>query len=226
MSVTEHIVSAGEYTRTVWLLQSPKPRRLAIFLDAEYYLKRMNVAPILDSLSISAVFVSHVDGMARHQDFTCNPRYADFIAQDVISWARREMPGLTPGGHLICGLSLSGLASSHLALAYPEIFPDAICQSGSFWWNSEWLTKNAHAFAHPHGRFWLSVGERERDKGIFHPPTDLHQEESQLVACENQAKELQRLGATVEFQTFAGGHDLALWKAELPDALDWLLASP
>lgn len=223
MNLAEHVVTASGYSRTVWVHQNPSADRLAVFLDAEYYLKLMNVSPILSALPISAVFVSHIDGAHRHADFTCNPDYSRFITSGVMSWVGKELPGIKDEGHLICGLSLSGLASAHLWLNYPRLFSDALCQSGSFWWNEEWLTSQLGSFE-PNGRVWVSVGDKELEKGISHPPTGLHQYESQFVACENFARELERVGGEVQFQTFSGGHDLACWRAELPDALGWLLS--
>lgn len=222
MNLAEHVVTASGYSRTVWVHQNPSADRLAVFLDAEYYLKRMNVLPILEALPLSAVFVSHVDGAHRHADFTCNLDYSQFIASEVMSWARQELPGIREQGHLICGLSLSGLASAYLWLNYPQLFSDALCQSGSFWWNEEWLTSQLSSFE-PSGKVLVSVGDKELEKGISHPPSGLQQDESQVVACGNFARECERVGAEVQFQTFSGGHDLACWRAELPDALDWLL---
>lgn len=222
MNLTEHVITGGGYSRTVWLLGNPNAERLAVFLDAEYYLKRMNVLPILSALPLSAVFVSHVDGAHRHADFTCNSDYSQFVTSGVMSWARQVLPKIRSDGHLICGLSLSGLAAAHLWLNNPTLFSDALCQSGSFWWSEEWLTCQLGSFE-PSGKVWMSVGDKELEKGISHPPTGLQQDESQVVACENFARELERVGGQVQFQTFSGGHDLACWRAELPDALDWLL---
>ena len=222
MILPEFVVEGPEFSRTVWVHSNPYAKNLAVFLDAEYYLKRMNVLPILEQLPLSAVFVSHIDGAHRHADFTCNPDYARFIAEEVVDWALRELPGVHQEGHLICGLSLSGLAAAHLSLTYPKLFPNALCQSGSFWWNDEWLTSQLGSLE-PSGKVWVSVGDKELEKGVSHPPSGLRQNESQLVSCTNFAETGEQVGMQVQFQVFSGGHDLSCWRAELPDALDWLL---
>lgn len=222
MNLPSYLIEGQDYSREVWVHQNPNAERLAIFLDAEYYLKRMNVVPILEQLPLSAVFVSHIDGAHRHADFTCQTTYAGFIAYDVLGWAASHLGLERPEGHLIAGLSLSGLAAAHIWLTYPNIFPLALCQSGSFWWNEEWLTSEIGSID-AERKIWLSVGDKELDKGISHPPSGLRQEETQVAACTNFFNTCDRAGAQAEFQVFSGGHDLACWRAELPDALEWLL---
>jgi enterochelin esterase-like enzyme len=119
---------------------------------------------------------------------------------------------------------LSGLASAFTALTYPELFPKALCQSGSFWWNDEWLRRNARSLFSRPAKLWMSVGDQEREFGVAHQPSGMRQEVSQIEATERIAAELQTLGCPVHHHLFAGGHAFAPWKEELPSALKWLLA--
>lgn len=217
---------AGGYSRQVWRSAAdPQKRRpVCIFLDAELYLERVEAREVLGALQSAGrlpeldwVFVSHQDAAARHQDYTCNPGYARFIAEQVL-------PAGAGGGNYVCGLSLSGLAAAHLALSYPRLFRGALCQSGSFWWEGERFIAIARELSPCRSRMWLSVGELETEEGVSHPPTGLRQEVSQLAAVERAAQGLKDLGCTVRHRVFAGGHDPAMWKAELPEALIWLTA--
>jgi enterochelin esterase family protein len=230
----EHMIESacGEYTRNLWLVPSvqARPQTLCVFLDAEYYLERMETLSLVSDLqahdrfsAVTWVFVSHGGQPARHSDYICNSRFARYIAEDVIGWVRRKCAGVVEGDHLICGLSLSGLASAYLALTYPQQFSRALCQSGAFWWNREWLARNAISESAAQGRFWISVGEEEVETGIAHPPSGMLQEVSQLAVVENVVRELEAIGATVHFHRFAGGHQTAPWQAELHAALGWLL---
>jgi enterochelin esterase family protein len=153
MTLEEHLVesTSGEYSRKLWLLPGApaQPQTLCIFLDAEYYLDRMETLSLVSDLqthdlfsAVTWVFVSHGGQPARHSDFICNDRYTQYIAEDVVGWVRQQRDGIAATDHLICGLSLSGLASAYLALTYPQQFSRALCQSGSFWWNREWLVQN------------------------------------------------------------------------------------
>lgn len=219
----------GEYTRDVWFISGPedRPHRLCVFLDGEHYLRDMKVLPVMEELfatealpAMTCVFVSHVSGEARHYDYTCNDRYSRFIAEDVVAWASGEA-NLQAKDHLICGLSLSGLASAYLAFRYPAVFSDALCQSGSFWW----LADHDKALAHTTARFWMSVGDQETAAGETHPPTGLHQRVSQIEGVRSAAQCFESLGGTVRVSLYAGGHAVAPWLAELPEAMRWLVRS-
>ena len=234
MNLEEHVVesTSGEYARKVWLMKGAmaKTQRLCIFLDAEYYLGRMDAPALLSDLqarevlpALTCLLVSHRDSAARHTDYTCSENFSRFIAQDLIAWVRKTSAGISEHGNLICGLSLSGLASAYLALTYPQLFPYALCQSGSFWWNDEWLARTAKTYSSAPGKFWISVGDREVDAGVTHAPSGMVQGVSQIAAAERIVEELKGMGASVNYHLFSGGHEFAPWKQELPAALRWLL---
>src|SRR3712207_2162258 len=84
---------------------------------------------------MSFVFVPSNGPQSRHEDFVCNDRYARFVAEDVVKWARNGLSSIRSEGNIVCGLSLSGLASAHAVMRYPHVFSSALSQSGSFWWN-------------------------------------------------------------------------------------------
>ena len=205
--------------------------RLGVFLDGGYYVNRMHAPATLEALQkegmiepMTCLFVSHVDGTARHEDLTCNPDYAAFIARDVVGWMRARRPQLVKGGHLIAGPSLGGLASAFIALQHPHVFAGCLSQSGSFWWQEEWLTKHLQEMPHSQLRFWLSVGDQETASGVSHPPTGLRQEVTQVAACERFAKALAMKHHRVLYRVFEGGHEFGPWRDELPNALQWLLS--
>jgi len=214
------------YTRTIHLLRGPtdQPQRLCLFLDGELYLQKMDVLPTLKSIldkgtlpPVTFAFIDHENMKARGEDYTCNEQFGRFITEKVLPWFQSEIPGLQPGQHLIGGLSLSGLASAWLALQYPEHFPRCLSQSGSFWWNDQHFTKIATQHHPLKTRFWLSVGDEETE--IDDPP-----EVSQIEGVKNAHRALKTLGATMHYHEYHGGHDLKYWRAELDQALHWLLA--
>src|SRR5262245_62741689 len=112
-----------EYVRSAWLIEAPKTdHSLCVLLDGEHYRDDVHALPIFSTLMqrgsippMTLLFVSHGGPAARHADYVGNPQFARFIAEDVVSQARARVPSLSPERHLICGLSLSGLAAAHIA---------------------------------------------------------------------------------------------------------------
>lgn len=223
MELEEHTVEGG-YDRRVWLRRGRGDGPLCVVLDGEFYLQRIDAPVLLDERAelgeATYVFVSHVDAAARHHDFTCEPAYARFVADEVVGWARGVCPGLRGDGHLAIGLSLSGLAAAYIALNYPQTFRGAVCQSGSFWWNDQWLTGQVPYCPGRSGRFWLSVGTLETETDVVHAPTGLHQRATQIEGVERFAA---ALPGPHRLHRYDGGHEMRAWAEELPNALGWLL---
>jgi iron(III)-enterobactin esterase len=119
--------------------------------------------------------------------------------------------------HIVVGLSLSGLAAAHAALAHHRQFRAAICQSPSFWWNDEQFCSS---LPQPVGSaFWVSVGDQETTRGISHPPSGMIQQTSQIEACQRGCDALKAAGYNVNYRVFQGGHDPARWREDLVLAL-------
>src|SRR5262245_18068574 len=117
------------------------------------------------------LFVSNASHNARHEDYAWNPHYGRFIAEDARAWAAQRGANISEQKNVICGLSLGGLAAAHIAMDHPKVFSRALCQSGSFWW----LMDHPAPLRQTRGRFWLSVGSEETERGVSHPPTGLFQ---------------------------------------------------
>lgn len=228
MSITS---TERAYMRSAWLVEGPKTEHsLCVLLDGELYRDDVHALPIFSTLMqrglippMTLVFVSYGEAADRHTDYACDPQFARFIAEDVVGRARARVPSLSAGRHLICGLSLSGLAAAHTALLYPTQFPAALCQSGSFWFEPDAFAQLAQRRSPVRTRFWLSVGDEEIDTNVSHPPTGLFQGISQIAGVERARAVLEENGADVHCHRYRGGHDVEHWRAELSDALPWLL---
>ena len=235
MSLEQHVIASDGYSRTVWYHAGPQgtPHSLCVFLDGEHYLRDLDALPVLEALlgerglpSLSLLFVSHVssdpdqaDYACRQADYVCNERYARYIATDVAQWARARNTGIRAAGHLICGLSLSGLQAAYVTCRHPETFSMCLSQSGSFWW----LDGKEDCLSPTAARFWLSVGDEETAENVSHSPK-LFQQVSQIAGVERAAANLRQLGGTVHRHTFSGGHAPVSWRQELAPALRWLLS--
>ncbi len=219
--------------RTVWTQPgvSAAPRRLAIFLDAELYIERVQAPLVLNSLQdqaaiqpVAAVYVSNDSAASRHVDYTCHAGYAEFIAHDVVNWALQRFPTTDPEQLVLIGLSLSGLAAADIAVRFPARFQYVICQSPSFWWEQERFRKQLLPKPSLGPSFWICVGTQETTAGVAHAPTGMRQESSQLAACTRTCDTLRKQSYTVVDVTYHGGHDPACWQADLYRALSWACA--
>ncbi|SFJ27576.1 alpha/beta hydrolase [Planctomicrobium piriforme] len=218
----------------IWLQLPPggaaAVRRCWLVLDAEFYLNRMDAPAAIAEVQqqfagdVAALFVSHFGQPERHRDYACNADFSRLLVQDLLPWLRSQCPALEEGGHTVIGLSLSGLAAAHLAMLYPKTFSSAICQSPSFWWESERFRRELPQLESPRPRFWVSVGKSELESRVSHPPSGLFQGTNQLESCRRTVQDLQRAGYAAELHEYDGGHETACWKLELPSALKWLSA--
>jgi len=98
----------------------------------------------------------------------CNPAFADFLARELVPWARKRYSATTsPKRTVVAGSSYGGLASVFAGLKHPEVFGNVISLSGSFWWKpqgsaqSEWLVQQMRRSPKRPLRFYLEVGLME-----------------------------------------------------------------
>jgi len=213
----------GGTERKVWLqpAETGTPEKLAVFLDGEFYVNRMDAPEVLREFPVSTLYISHQSAAARHSEYTCNEMVGEWVINEVVPWAMEKLHVTEREGHLIAGLSLSGLQAACISLWCPEVFPLCLSQSGSFWWNDEWLTRSLTPV--PPARFWISVGDQETQSGLTHSPSNMRQDVSQVDACRRFHDALQKGGHESHLHVYEGGHDTNCWHAELPEALRWLL---
>lgn len=231
MNTEQVVIEGSDYTRTVWFAAGPKANEhpLCVFLDGEYYLDKVGALPILEELiarehlpQMSFAFVPSNGPQSRHDDFVCNDRYARYISEDLFHWARNRVTSIRNEGNLVCGLSLSGLASAYITLTFPHVFSSSLSQSGSFWWNRQGFASFARDLPKIQSRHWLSVGDEETADDASHPPTGMRQEFSQITGVQSAVDALKVNGAEVRHHVYRGGHAFDPWRDELPEALQWL----
>jgi enterochelin esterase-like enzyme len=220
--------------RRVWL-QSPhlnkSPEAICILLDGEYYVERMGIAGAIDGLQSSQlvppfamVYVSHRDSETRWKESKCSEQFAHFVGEELTVWIAKRFD--CPADHLptiIGGLSLTGLAAAHAALRCPGRFSGVLCQSASFWWADQWLVNEFQSGDPMSLRFRISCGSLETTEYVEHGP-ELVQRVSQLASNRAMRDVLLAKGCRVSYEEFPGGHDIAAWKADMPESLIALLA--
>jgi enterochelin esterase family protein len=172
-----------------------------------------------------ALFVE--SGETRDCDLGCHPPFAEFVAGELVPWARsRYRVSPDPGRAVVCGFSRGGLGAAYCALRHPEVFGNVLALSGAFWWYPEadrdarvppaarplldltrepgWLTRQFADGPRVPVRFYLEAGRFE----------ERIREESWRLRDVLRAK-----GCDVAYREHNGGHDYAAWRGSFADGL-------
>lgn len=228
--ISEHQISSDLLAspRKAWVHHEGKARTCLLFLDGELFTDRVKAPDVIASAQesgslppLACVYLSNLSAADRHEVYTCNERFAAFVALEMPRWIERELGRFER--LFLCGLSLSALQSIFTGLKHPGIFAGILAQSPSAWWQDERLASSLDTLSSFRGRFWLSVGTREVEENVSHPPTPLIQKTSQVASVRRLAKCMTKAGHDTHLNEYDGGHDPACWGAELPKALEWLL---
>jgi len=219
--------------RPIWIytprgyVANKKPYGLLVLSDGGLYVNSARVATTLDNLIAARVIpplvAVMVDNPDRFRELACTPEYADFLAQEIVPWARVNYHATDrPEQTIIGGASLGGLAAAFVAFKHPEVFGNVLSQSGSFQWKPdnekdfEWLTHQLAASPRLPLRFSFEAGLMENTGGgppgqPIPPPL--------LRANRNLRDTLQSKGYSVHFTEFNGNHTMFNWRGTLASHL-------
>lgn len=203
------------------------PYRLLVVFDGEEYRSIVPVPTILDNLVARQKILPQVailvdGGSSRNRDLICSQPFADFMAKELVPWARQHYRiSADPKQTTICGSSYGGLSAAYCAFRYPRVFGNVLSQSGSFWYYQGykhgdetesapfgWLTRQFETTPKLPIRFYLEVGLFET--GYPH---------NQLTETRSMRDVLKAKGYSVVYSEFAGGHEYLCWRGSLADGL-------
>jgi len=157
-----------------------------LLFDEATYQSQVPAPVILDNLiaerriaPMVAVLLNYPTQDARERELFANPRFADFVSQELVPWVSREYHISTDSTkNVVGGLSAGGFAAACLAVHHSEIFGNVISQSGAFWWapkrdegeEPKWLAREYASSARQPVKFYLEAGMFENDiKGSGRP---------------------------------------------------------
>ncbi len=235
--------------RPVWIYTPPgyaadkKPYALLVLTDGGLYVNTARVATTLDNLIAArlippmvAVMVENPD---RWRELSCSSAYAEFLAQEIVPWARANYRATdSPDQTIIGGASLGGLQAAFVGLKHSEVFGNVLSQSGSFAWKPdgekdwEWLNSQFAVSPRLPLRFSFEAGLMEgtwwwRDLMAKLPnalPANLI-DPTLLAANRNLRDTLQSKGYAVHYTEFNGNHGMLNWRGTLASHLIALVGS-
>jgi len=227
--------------RPIWIYTphsySPgkKPYGLLVLSDGGVYVNGAHVATTLDNLIAAGVIpplvAVMVDNPNRWPELSCNSAYADFLAQEIVPWARANYHATDrPEQTTIGGASLGGLAAAFVGLRHPEVFGNVLSQSGSFAWKPdgekeyEWLNRQFAASPRLPLRFSFEAGLMEgtwwwRSLVPVSPNGPTLIDPTLLAANRNLRDTLQSKGYPVHYTEFNGNHGFLNWRGTLASHL-------
>ncbi len=214
-----------------------KPYGLLVLTDGGLYVNTARVATTLDNLIaaglIPPLVAVMVENPARFRELSCNSEYADFLAQEIVPWARANYHATDrPEQTIIGGTSLGGLQAACVGLKHSEVFGNVLSQSGDFKWKPdgekewEWVKRQFAASPRLPLRFSFEAGLLEgtwwwRDLMLQQPnapPANLI-DPTFLAANRNLRDTLQSKGYAVHYTEFNGNHGLFNWRGTLASHL-------
>ena len=214
-------------SRYVWIYTPPGYDTLArranglpmlLTFDGGEFVESVPVPAILDNLLAAkrigpmiGIFVGSAEDK-RDEELAANPRYADFVATELVPWVRSRVKiAASPNENVIAGSSLGGLAAAFVALRHPELFGNVLSQSGAFMFSPsddpkpESLTRDLAAQPRRDVAFYLEAGIFE--SGRFEKGVDL------LNSNRHLRDALRAKGYRVTYDEFAGGHSDLNWRS-------------
>ncbi len=224
-----------ENERDIWVYTPPdytttdERSRVLILFDGWEYLHHVTTPTILDNMiaagqlpPLAVLFVGNINGRTRFRELFCHTSFVEFLAQELMPWAKREY-NLRPDPQqtTVAGSSAGGMTAAFAALRRPDLFGNVLAQSGCFWWKPsqdeefEWLTRQFVTNPQALVRFYLEVGLLESGPGL---PTS-SQSPAQIVANRHLRDVLQAKGYAVQYQEYHGGHEWVCWRGSLADGL-------
>jgi enterochelin esterase-like enzyme len=175
---------------------------------------RRQIPPII------AVMTDESTPSIRNSELPCNPEFADFLAKELVPWARSNYSAtISPQRTIVAGSSYGGLASVYAGLRHPEIFGNVISLSGSFFWKpqgsseTEWLVQQMAHSPTRALRFYLEVGLMEVGAvGI-----------DQIGSNRRMHQTLLARGYPTGYAEYDGGHSFLNWSQGMVHGLGYLM---
>src|SRR5712692_1880231 len=212
-----------------------KPYGLLLLSDGGLYVNTARVATTLDNLIAAGLIPPLVavmlDNPNRGRELSCSSAYADFLAQEIVPWARANYHATDrPDQTIIGGASQGGLQAAFVGLKHAEVLGNVLSQSGAFWWKPdnekdwEWLTRQFAASPRLPLRFSFEAGLLEGTwwwRSLVPPsPNGPPVIDPTLLAANHNLRDtLLSKGYSVHYTEFNGNHTLFNWRGTLASHL-------
>ncbi|MGH7024294.1 MAG: alpha/beta hydrolase-fold protein [Caulobacteraceae bacterium] len=227
--------------RNIWVYTPPgykvppaQTYPVLVAFDGGGALTRMPTHRILDNLladgrvpPVVAVLIDNPTSTSRNDELPCNENFARFAEEELLPWLRRGYRvSPDPKDHFVTGASYGGLAAMWFGYRLPHVFGNVISQAASLWWGPgyiqelplsvqdytpEWLIQQYSQSPRLPVRYWMEIGLMEDSERMIEPNRRMR-------------AVLEGKGYDLTYTEPCGGHDTALWRGTLANALVTMLA--
>ncbi|MFX0081824.1 MAG: alpha/beta hydrolase [Candidatus Hodarchaeota archaeon] len=239
-------------TRKIWIYTPPnftktkeKYHFLVIF-DGKAFLNFTQSPIIFDNLiaqnkipPLVAVFIHNYSGFQRGKDLDCYPPFADFIAKELVSWARQNYHiSSDPNKAVLMGSSSGALAAAFIGYSYPNTFRNILSQSGFYGWfpGNIFFQRMRYYYGNDFVRWWNKEDEQEPYWIIrqFYKSEKLplkfyvnvgNLETRTMPSVQRFREMLLTKGYEHYYEEYPGGHEYIAWREHLPEGLMYLIGS-
>ncbi|MCB9919749.1 MAG: esterase family protein [Planctomycetes bacterium] len=228
----ESRVFGGARDLRVYLPARYRPTRrypLLVMHDGQDYERFASLVTILDNLThrleIPQMVVVMTQSPNRLHEYADDPRHADFIADEVVSWADERFSLVdSPSARGLGGASFGAVASLSTALRKPGVFENLFLQSGSFAFTDigdhdrgplfdpvvQFVNRYRDAPTRPAQRIFVSCGTYE----------------SLIYYNRSMVPILRDTGAELRYVEARDGHNWENWRDRMREGLSWLFPGP
>ncbi|MGA9527275.1 MAG: alpha/beta hydrolase-fold protein [Terriglobales bacterium] len=163
-----------------------------------------------------AIFVNNMG--QRTRDLGGYAPFADFVALELIPWARKNYRILDGPSHVVlAGSSRGGLAASHCAFLHSDVVGNVLSQSGAYWVRNDETNALPWPLTEDTGDLTLSFRKSEL------LPIRFYMEVGRFDSLLKDNREMRDVllvkGYRVTYREFDGGHDYFYWRGSLADGL-------
>ena len=167
-----------------------------------------------------SVLVPNIAGQ-RIRDLGGYPPFADFIANELVPWARKTYLIVSGPGHVVvAGSSRGALCASYCAFRHPETIGNVLSQSGSYWVTKETENSPPYPLTEDTGDLIRDLRDSKRLPIKFYIEIGRFDDSGRMLATNRELRDLLLIkGYEVTYKEFDSGHDFIWWRGSLADGL-------
>ena len=175
---------------------------------------------LLAEKRIRPVITIMVWSMGKRSKDLVSESFADFIALELVPWARTKYSISSEADQItLAGSSRGGFAAAFIAHRHSEHIGNVLSQSGSYWIKAD-DNENHWIYPEEDGKLMAAYINSPTLAIRFYMDVGLYDAGASMLGMNRQFRDILRLkGYEVDYQEFKGGHSYVNWRGTISDGL-------